>query len=180
MGAELEAERKRLASHLEKPGPGYNWRSERQYLELLPKVSTLRAAGHRVRLLFLDAADAALAKRYDATRRKHPLDGEAAGLVEAIELERGLLEEEGIFVHTLAMVPSLNRHHDAVLERVVRHCLEKNPEERFPTARDFAGALDLGGFERLHGCRHCLSLQAFAEHLMRREHSTDSHSGELM
>jgi hypothetical protein len=27
------------------------------------------------------------------------------------------LEEEGIFLHALAMVPSLNRHHDAVLER---------------------------------------------------------------
>jgi hypothetical protein len=37
-GAELEAENKRLASHLEKPWPGYNWRSERQYLELLPSV----------------------------------------------------------------------------------------------------------------------------------------------
>ena len=37
-GQELAAERQRLASHLEKPGPGYNWRSERQFLELLPKV----------------------------------------------------------------------------------------------------------------------------------------------
>ncbi|MBI4934077.1 MAG: RNase adapter RapZ [Actinobacteria bacterium] len=64
----------------------------RQHVELLPKVSALRAAGHRVRLLFLDASDTALVKRYDATRRKHPLDGEASGLVEAIVLERALLE----------------------------------------------------------------------------------------
>lgn len=78
-----------------KPGSGIDKLAlvaGRQHLELLPKVSSLRAAGHRVRLLFLDAADAALVKRYDATRRKHPLDGEAAGLVEAIVLERGLLE----------------------------------------------------------------------------------------
>ena len=42
-------------------------------------------------VLFLDAADADLVKRYDATRRKHPFDGEAHGLVEAIALERRLL-----------------------------------------------------------------------------------------
>ncbi len=64
----------------------------RQHVELLPKVAALRSQGHRVRLLFLDAHSAALVKRYDATRRKHPLDGEAPGLVEAIELERELLQ----------------------------------------------------------------------------------------
>lgn len=62
--------------------------SGRQPEQLLPKVSELRAAGHRVRVLFLEASDGALVKRYDATRRKHPLDGEAEGLVEAIGLER--------------------------------------------------------------------------------------------
>lgn len=64
----------------------------RQQAELLPKASGLRSAGHRVRVLFLDASDTALVKRYDATRRKHPLDGAAEGLVEAIELERQQLE----------------------------------------------------------------------------------------
>ena len=64
----------------------------RQHVELLPKVAALRAAGHRVRMLFLDSSTNALVKRYDATRRKHPLDGQAAGLVEAIDLERELLQ----------------------------------------------------------------------------------------
>lgn len=64
----------------------------RQHVELLPKVAALRAEGHRVRMLYLDASTSALVKRYDATRRKHPLDGEAPGLVEAIELERDLLQ----------------------------------------------------------------------------------------
>ena len=64
----------------------------RQHVELLPKVAALRASGHRVRMLFLDAASDVLVKRYDATRRKHPLDGEAQGLVEAIDLERELLQ----------------------------------------------------------------------------------------
>jgi UPF0042 nucleotide-binding protein len=64
----------------------------RQHIELLPKVSALRGAGHRVRMLFLDASTTALVKRYDATRRKHPLDGDAPGLTEAIDLERDLLQ----------------------------------------------------------------------------------------
>lgn len=64
----------------------------RQHVELLPKVAALRAQGHLVRMVFLDASTSALVKRYDATRRRHPLAHEADGLVEAIEAERELLE----------------------------------------------------------------------------------------
>lgn len=63
----------------------------RQHVEVLPRVAALRADGHRVRMLFLDASTPVLVKRYDTTRRKHPLVGEAEGLVEAIDLERVLL-----------------------------------------------------------------------------------------
>jgi len=66
--------------------------SGRQHVEVLPRVAALRAAGHRVRVLYLDAATSVLVQRYDATRRKHPLHAEAAGLMEAIELERAQLE----------------------------------------------------------------------------------------
>ncbi|HEY7626410.1 MAG TPA: RNase adapter RapZ [Ilumatobacteraceae bacterium] len=64
----------------------------RQHVDVLPKVAALRGDGHRVRILFLDASTAVLVKRYDLSRRKHPLDAEAGGLVEAIELERSLLD----------------------------------------------------------------------------------------
>lgn len=78
-----------------KPGSGIDRLvlvAGRQHVELLPRVAVLRSAGHRVRMLYLDASTGVLVKRYDATRRKHPLDGEADGLVEAIELERRQLE----------------------------------------------------------------------------------------
>jgi UPF0042 nucleotide-binding protein len=65
--------------------------SGRNYGPVLDTVATLRSAGHKVTLLFLDAQDADLVRRYDATRRKHPLANEAPGLVEAIALERELL-----------------------------------------------------------------------------------------
>jgi UPF0042 nucleotide-binding protein len=66
--------------------------SGRQHVDVLPKVAALRLDGHRVRIVFLDATTAEVVKRYDSSRRKHPLDAEASGLVEAIELERGVLE----------------------------------------------------------------------------------------
>jgi UPF0042 nucleotide-binding protein len=78
-----------------KPGSGIGQLAlvaGRQHVELLPRVAALRGAGHRVRLLYLDSSTPMLVKRYDATRRKHPLDGEADGLVEAIDLERRQLE----------------------------------------------------------------------------------------
>lgn len=43
-------------------------------------------------LLFLDAAEATLLKRYSATRRKHPLSDDSLGLQPAIQSEKQLLE----------------------------------------------------------------------------------------
>jgi RNase adapter protein RapZ len=63
----------------------------RNYGEVLDNVAALRSAGHRVTVLFLDAQTPELVRRYDATRRKHPLAAEADGLVESIDLERSLL-----------------------------------------------------------------------------------------
>ncbi len=82
----------------------------RQHVELLPKVAALRASGHRVRMLFLDASSDVLVKRYDATRRKHPLDGHAPGLVEAIDLERELLEPVKTAADLVIDTSSLNVH----------------------------------------------------------------------
>ncbi len=63
----------------------------RQHVDVLSKVAGLRADGHRVRLLFLDAGTPELVRRYDTARRRHPLDAEAPSVPEAIELERSLL-----------------------------------------------------------------------------------------
>jgi len=50
-------------------------------------VSNLRSSADRVRLLFLEAADEVLVRRYEATRRRHPLAG-AVGVAETIGRER--------------------------------------------------------------------------------------------
>jgi UPF0042 nucleotide-binding protein len=63
----------------------------RQHTEVLSKVGGLRADGHDVRVVFLDASTPELVRRYDATRRRHPLADQADGLVESIDLERSML-----------------------------------------------------------------------------------------
>ncbi len=65
--------------------------SGRNHGTVLDTVAALRTAGHRVTVLFLDAQDGELVKRYDVARRRHPLDDGRLGLVEAIRLERRLL-----------------------------------------------------------------------------------------
>jgi UPF0042 nucleotide-binding protein len=89
----------------------------RNYGEVLDNVSTLRAAGHRVTVLFLDAQTPELVRRYDATRRKHPLAAEADGLVESIELERGLLAGTRDAADLVIDTSDLNVHQ--LKERVV-------------------------------------------------------------
>lgn len=64
----------------------------RQHGDILPNVAAIRAEGHDVTVLFLDASSSELVKRYDATRRRHPMAQDAEGLIEAIELERAVLE----------------------------------------------------------------------------------------
>ncbi len=60
----------------------------RRHDALLEKISEVRSTGHEVTVVFLDANTAEIVRRYNATRRRHPLADEAAGRVESIELER--------------------------------------------------------------------------------------------
>ena len=90
----------------------------RQHVEVLSKVGELRAAGHDVRVLFLDASTAELVRRYDATRRLHPLAEHAAGLVESIELERTTLDPLRGAADLVIDTTDLNVHQ--LKERVVR------------------------------------------------------------
>lgn len=66
---------------------------------MLPMINTLKAEGVDIRAIFLDSATDALVRRFSESRRPHPLstgaqNGDAArALVDAIELERGILAE---------------------------------------------------------------------------------------
>src|SRR5436853_157369 len=59
--------------------------------ELAPALDQLRRTSARVRVLFLEASTEVLVRRYEDTRRRHPL-AEPDRVSDAIERERELLE----------------------------------------------------------------------------------------
>ena len=64
---------------------------EGEYLShLLETLAELRAQGHTPEVLFLEAADETLVRRYQETRRRHPLAGEGS-VLEGIRAERRTL-----------------------------------------------------------------------------------------
>lgn len=63
----------------------------RHHAAVLDAIAVLRAAGHSVRILFLEASTRELVRRYEATRRKHPMGGADKGLESLIEDERTTL-----------------------------------------------------------------------------------------
>jgi UPF0042 nucleotide-binding protein len=64
---------------------------ERRFLDVLFDIlMDLRREGHRVRMVFLDASDEALVRRFSESRRPHPLAPTGSAL-EGIRVERGLL-----------------------------------------------------------------------------------------
>lgn len=71
---------------------GVDARNRHEDLQALPKLLTeIRSAGIQTDLIFLQAEEAVLLKRYSETRRKHPLANAALELRSAIQQERELL-----------------------------------------------------------------------------------------
>jgi len=73
-------------------GFGVDVRTGSFVADLDEALAELRALGARTRVLFLEASDDALIRRFDASRRPHPL-ADAERLLEGIQKERALLEE---------------------------------------------------------------------------------------
>lgn len=61
------------------------------FSELFNELNTLKASGYAYEVLFLDAKDDVLVKRYKETRRVHPLARDGR-LIDAIRKEREILE----------------------------------------------------------------------------------------
>jgi UPF0042 nucleotide-binding protein len=72
-------------------------------------LEQLREAGARTRILFLEAADDVLVRRYEASRRKHPL-GSGERMSEAIAEERALLEPLKAEADVVIDTSNLNVH----------------------------------------------------------------------
>jgi UPF0042 nucleotide-binding protein len=91
-----------------------------QFLQALPQVlADMRHAGHHVQVLFFDASDEVLLRRFSETRRPHPLAGEEP-VQEGISRERKALEGMRELADKVIDTTDLNVHE-----------LKREMEERF-------------------------------------------------
>lgn len=77
--------------------------------ELTAGLSHLRNAAERVRVLFLEASDEALVRRFEDTRRRHPFEDDT-GLVAAITRERAAFEPLKVEADVVVDTSDLNVH----------------------------------------------------------------------
>ena len=71
-------------------------------------IRDLRSSGTPVRVLYLDAQDDVLVRRYERTRRRHPVEGE--GVDSAIAIERALLAPVRQLADVVVDTSDLNVH----------------------------------------------------------------------
>ena len=90
---------------------GIDVRNRAQDLNKLPQVlAGLASQGIEHQLIFLDARDEVLFKRYSDTRRRHPLTGEGLSLSDAIARERKLLAPLASIADRVIDTAELNVH----------------------------------------------------------------------
>lgn len=95
----------------------------REFLAKLPEqLAKLDNGNFNYQILFIDAEDEVLIKRYKETRRKHPLSSNTVSLPEAIKLERELM---------IPLKEQAHRHFETT---------NKTPHELRGLVRDFIGA----------------------------------------
>ena len=69
---------------------GVDVREGEYLINMVDTIQELRSRGHRVDVLFLEASDETLVRRYHETRRRHPLAGEG-NVIDGIRAERAAL-----------------------------------------------------------------------------------------
>lgn len=82
----------------------------RHQAAILDAVGSLRQQGHNVRILFLEASTHELVRRYEATRRKHPMSDGVLGLEAVIEKERALMNSVKAVADLLIDTTGLSVH----------------------------------------------------------------------
>jgi UPF0042 nucleotide-binding protein len=80
------------------------------HTEVLPGLSALRKQGLHLRIAFLEARTDVLVRRYESTRRRHPLATKELSLAEAIEQERDLLQPVKAEADVVIDTSDLNVH----------------------------------------------------------------------
>lgn len=77
---------------VDKLGIGVDIRSRIHTAQVKKQIDFLREQGHQVDILFLEADEATLMRRFSETRRRHPLANEFPSLQQSLQQERNLLD----------------------------------------------------------------------------------------
>lgn len=77
--------------------------------ELRESLNAIKSAGHDLRVLFLEAGDEALVRRYESSRRPHPLQRDDS-LLGAVQRERKLLSDLRADADIVIDTSNLNVH----------------------------------------------------------------------
>ena len=141
--------------HIERAALVIDIREGRFLSEFPERLRELRASGLRVFVLFFEASDEALVRRFSETRRPHPAEAGAGGVLESIRRERGAMSE----IRQLA---------DQVIDTSAHtvHTLRRLLVERFGAER--GGALmrvQVYSFGYKHGAPHDVDLLFDVRHL---------------
>jgi UPF0042 nucleotide-binding protein len=78
--------------------------------ELVHALQDLREQGHALQLLFLEADDDTLVRRFEATRRRHPAAEGDAGVLDGVRAERALVSELRGMADLILDTSGLNVH----------------------------------------------------------------------
>ena len=95
------------------------------FRDLAPVLAGLRASGVEYRILFLDASDEVLVRRFEQVRRPHPLQGQGR-ILDGIAEERAILSDLRERADTLIDTSELNVHD---LAREVRAVVASGAED---------------------------------------------------
>ena len=99
---------------------------ERRFLESYSKIfSELRRRGANLEILFLEATDDVLQRRFSQTRRKHPLAGKGS-VLEGIEAEREMLRDLKDMATRVVDTSSANVHD---LKRMISRLYALSPDQ---------------------------------------------------
>lgn len=101
---------------------------ERYFLEKYAEIfAKLKEEGHRIEILFLDASDESLLRRFRETRRAHPLC-ERGTVMEGIALEREKLSALRAMADKIVDTSSFNVHQ--LKDVIQRHFMTSTTEKR--------------------------------------------------
>ena len=78
--------------------------------EVLPALTALRRQGMRLRIVYLEARTDVLVRRYESTRRRHPLVSDGRSLAQSINHERELLRQVRAEADVVIDTSDLNVH----------------------------------------------------------------------